>query len=81
MVGWPGENSVANQDYCRLWARLVHMDAFGHREWHDPVAAGLDYLSMSEIISVTTIVKYLMFTIHENRGSVTEEIQNAWCRI
>ena len=38
-------------------------------------------VSMSEIISVTTIVKYLMFTIHENRGSVTEEIQNAWCRI
>ena len=41
---WPGANSVANQDYCRLWARLVHMNAFHHREWHDRVAVGLDYL-------------------------------------
>lgn len=40
----PGEKSCANQEYCRLWARLLHMAAFDHREWHDSVAAGLDFM-------------------------------------
>ena len=38
------EYSVANQEYCRLWARLLHMQTYGHKEWHDSVAAGLDFL-------------------------------------
>lgn len=40
----PGEGTCANQEYCRLWARLLHMAAFDHDEWHDSVAAGLDFM-------------------------------------
>lgn len=40
----PGDHTCCNQEYCRLWARLLHMAGFDHREWHDSVAAGLDYM-------------------------------------
>lgn len=40
----PGAHTCCNQEYCRLWARLLHMAAFDHGEWHDDVAAGLDYM-------------------------------------
>ena len=40
----PGEGTCCNQEYARLWARLLHMKAFDHHEWHASVAAGLDYM-------------------------------------
>ncbi len=40
----PTVHSVANQEYCRLWARLLHMQTYDHSEWHDSVAADLDFL-------------------------------------
>jgi hypothetical protein len=40
----PSAHTCCNQEYCRLWARLLHMAAFDHREWHDSVAEGLDYM-------------------------------------
>jgi hypothetical protein len=39
------ENTCANQDYCRVWAWLLHMDAFQHREWDPLVVRSLDYLA------------------------------------
>ncbi len=36
--------SVANQEYCRQWARLAHMEAFKHRESDASVRHDLDFL-------------------------------------
>lgn len=36
--------SCCNQDYCRLWARLLHMEAFNHHEWDDLVFKGLNFM-------------------------------------
>lgn len=36
--------SCCNQDYCRLWARLLHMQAFNHTEWDDLVLKGLTFM-------------------------------------
>lgn len=41
---WPDAGSVANQEYTRLWARLAHMQTYRHADWHDAVAAGLDFM-------------------------------------
>lgn len=40
----PNAESCCNQEYCRLWAQLLHMSAFEHSQWHDQVARGLDYM-------------------------------------
>ncbi len=39
-----GVTSVSNQDYCRLWARLLHMKAFGHADWDELVRESLHYM-------------------------------------
>lgn len=41
---WPTDYSCANQEYCRLWARMLHMRTYDHRQWHDETALGLDYM-------------------------------------
>jgi len=38
------ENTCANQEYCRLWARLLHMEVFVHGEWDGLVRRSLDFL-------------------------------------
>ena len=42
---------VANQEYCRLWARLAHMQAFGHREWDGQVRDGLAQLAQDFLVA------------------------------
>lgn len=39
-----GKSSVCNQEYCRLWARLLHMEAFQHSEWDTLVREGLHFM-------------------------------------
>lgn len=39
------ERTVANQEYIRLAARLLHMQAFDHSEWDDRVRTDLDLLA------------------------------------
>jgi hypothetical protein len=41
------DGSVANQEYCRQWARLLHMEAFQHRTWDDAVLRDLAFLIAS----------------------------------
>lgn len=36
--------SCCNQDYCRLWARLLHMQAFNHNDWDEIVLKGLNFM-------------------------------------
>ncbi|HQJ76255.1 MAG TPA: hypothetical protein PKW14_11775 [Bacteroidota bacterium] len=36
--------SCCNQDYCRLWARLLHMKAFNHNDWDELVYNGLNFM-------------------------------------
>ena len=36
--------SCCNQDYCRLWARILHMQAFNHHEWDEIVIKGLNFM-------------------------------------
>lgn len=36
--------SCCNQDYCRIWARLLHMEAFDHREWDERVRESLHFM-------------------------------------
>lgn len=38
------KGTCANQEYARAWARLAHMEAFGHAEWDDRVRHDLDAL-------------------------------------
>lgn len=39
-----GKGTCANQEYARAWARLAHMEAFGHAEWDARVRHDLDEL-------------------------------------
>lgn len=38
------ENSCANQEYIRIWARLAHMESFDHGDWSESVRRDLDAL-------------------------------------
>lgn len=42
--GRPDETSVCNQDYARIWAKLLFMQAFDDRRWHDEVREDIDYM-------------------------------------
>ena len=42
--GRPDETSVSNQDYARIWAKLLFMKAFDERRWHDEVREDIDYM-------------------------------------
>ena len=42
--GRPDHTSVTNQDYARIWAKLLFMRAFADHRWHDEVREDLDYM-------------------------------------
>lgn len=42
--GRPGPTSVANQDYARIWGKLLFMQAFDDRHWHDSTHEDIDYM-------------------------------------
>lgn len=42
--GGVSERTVANQEYIRLWARIAHMETFGHGDWNEGVLSDLDTL-------------------------------------
>lgn len=42
--GRPDETSVCNQDYARIWGKLLFMRAFEDRRWHDEVREDIDYM-------------------------------------
>lgn len=45
IVGKEGKGgSCSNQDYCRLWARLSHMEAFDHKQWDPLVRESLHFM-------------------------------------
>jgi hypothetical protein len=42
--GGPGVGSCTNQEYCRIWSRLLHMNTYDHQDWHERVPRHLDYM-------------------------------------
>lgn len=42
--GRPAESSVANQDYARIWGKLLFMQAFEDRTWYDSTREDIEYM-------------------------------------
>lgn len=42
--GRPDKTSVANQDYARIWGKLLFMQAFEDRTWYDSTREDIDYM-------------------------------------
>lgn len=42
--GRPDETSVCNQDYARIWGKLLFMRAFDDHRWHDSTREDIDYM-------------------------------------
>ena len=42
--GRPAESSVANQDYARIWAKLLFISAFDDRTWFDSTREDIEYM-------------------------------------
>jgi len=42
--GRPDASAVCNQDYARIWAKLLFMLAFDDRPWHDEVREDIDHM-------------------------------------
>lgn len=42
--GHPGPDGTCNQEYARIWYRLLFERVFGDRRWHDAVKQDIDYM-------------------------------------
>lgn len=42
--GRPDKGAVANQDYARIWGKLLFYKVFGDRRWYDSTREDLDYM-------------------------------------
>jgi hypothetical protein len=42
--GRPNESAVTNQDYARIWGKLLFMQAFEDRAWYDSTREDIEYM-------------------------------------
>jgi len=43
-AGRPDDSAVCNQDYARIWGKLLFMQAFDDRQWHDSTREDIEFM-------------------------------------